>query len=234
MQKLWPAGGKAALPDHIRYLEEHRHHGLDFFIMIQAPSFVHSHVLNLVEKHLHILSDWTGRKLYEWSEYCSTVRSKTAKDQAVKQRYKLPKQSFALYHSSTKHIKPEKTIPKMLFVTFFTFLIFPFLVYFAFDRVTSKAATEEKFLAFETVEDEIKVSHQAEAEPEAIQEIQETVISPELPTLVSSPYDWHRVSACLESQHFGCVCYGTSGERLAIPLETCKTATRYGWPAKPT
>lgn len=51
---------------------------------------------------------------------------------------------------------------------------------------------------------------------------------PELPTLVSPRHDWQRVSVCLESQHSGCVCYGTSGKRLAIPLESCKTATRHG------
>jgi len=234
VQKLWPAGGKAQIPDHIRYLEEHRHHGLDFFIMTQAPSFVHSHVLSLVEKHQHILNDWTGRKLYEWSEYCSTVRSRAAKDQAVKQRYKLPEKSFALYHSSTKHIKPEKTIPKMLFVTFFTVLIFPFLVYSAFDRVTSKGeATSEEILAQDDELNEVSTdsfitSGQSNIEQLKKSEVQIVGASYLDIQLVSRQIDWSIVSSCL-SNETSCICYGISAERLVVPKQSCELAVKHGW-----
>jgi len=51
-----------------------------------------------------------------------------------------------------------------------------------------------------------------------------------LPTVVSSKYDWDRIAACLDSKHFGCVYYGLSAaERLLIPKETCRLASKHGW-----
>jgi hypothetical protein len=42
-------------------------------------------------------------------------------------------------------------------------------------------------------------------------------------------YDRSGVSACLSSKSYGCVCYGQSGHRLAVPADMCESAITYGW-----
>ncbi|SFN01984.1 zona occludens toxin [Nitrosomonas communis] len=98
--KLWPAAGRAKASEDIECLREHRHHGLDIYIVAQTPSYIHADVLGLVQKHLHITPTWKGRRIYEWSEYCSTPRLKTSKENAVESVYKLPTKSFDLYESA--------------------------------------------------------------------------------------------------------------------------------------
>lgn len=109
--KLWPAAGRAKVSEDIEYLRMHRHHGVDFLLVAQSPGLIHAEVLCLVEKHLHITPTWSGRKIYEWPEYCSTPRLKTSKENAVKRPYKLPLKLFELYESASIHTKAIQNHP---------------------------------------------------------------------------------------------------------------------------
>lgn len=88
VQRLWPATGSKTTQD-VQDLSVHRHYGLTFFIITQSPRLISRYVLALVDKHLHIRSTWAGRKIYEWSEYCSNPTAKTNRDLAVTANYKL-------------------------------------------------------------------------------------------------------------------------------------------------
>ncbi len=50
-------------------------------------------------------------------------------------------------------------------------------------------------------------------------------------SLLTTDVEWNTVSACLSSKK-SCSCYGYSGDRLAIPKESCELAAKYGWPQK--
>src|SRR5690349_11685188 len=60
-------------------------------------------------------------------------------------------------------------------------------------------------------------------------------IAPITYTLVSDRVDWSRVSACVSSKK-QCICDGHSVERLVIPDETCRLASKHSFPrsSKPT
>ena len=51
-------------------------------------------------------------------------------------------------------------------------------------------------------------------------------------SLLATDVEWNTVSACLSNKK-SCSCYGYSGDRLAIPKESCELAAKYGWPQKP-
>ncbi|MDH5553269.1 MAG: hypothetical protein OEX82_08050 [Nitrosomonas sp.] len=51
-------------------------------------------------------------------------------------------------------------------------------------------------------------------------------------SLLATDVEWNTVSACLKSKK-SCNCYGYSGNKLAIPKESCERAAKYGWPQKP-
>ena len=227
VQKLWPATGSKTTKD-VSDLSEHRHFGLTFFIITQSPKLISRYVLALVDKHLHIRSTWAGRNMYEWSEYCSNPTAKTNRDLAVKSPYRLPKNAFSLYHSATAHIKPTRRLPAALFILV---IALGFVIYFGYS-VGSKH--------FFKKEPETLLSEQEKTSLSLpIAEIKPVIPVPDpLPVVVKQPLfntqlltdliDWSGVSACLANNE-SCVCYGTAGERLIIPSDTCKLAVQHGW-----
>ena len=67
---------------------------------------------NLVGRHVHLREMGVlGRWWYEWPEAADPGTWKSA---PVKKRYRLNKQSFALYKSASEHIKPIRSIPPAL------------------------------------------------------------------------------------------------------------------------
>ena len=152
VQKLWPALGSKISED-IKELSVHRHYGLTFFLITQAPNLIHRNVLALVDKHLHIRVTWAGRKIYEWPEFTRSPSTESARRNAVVFNYKLPKESFELYHSATQHVKPQKRAP-MAFCVFCVALLISTLIfsYYSVQRVTEKStqsAIEEIPINFE-------------------------------------------------------------------------------------
>ncbi|SFK31451.1 zona occludens toxin [Nitrosomonas aestuarii] len=239
VQRMWPATGSKITED-IKDLSIHRHFGLTFFLITQSPTLIHRNVLALVDRHLHIRPTWAGRKIYEWPEYCRNPAAQSNKNAAITFNYKLPKQSFNLYHSATQHIKPEKRIP-MAFYVFVTFLILTAVfVYFSVDRILSKTDAPKEETPHEFLSDNenteitqenlqtVSVSQENQSIPQ--QQISEQQTTAKiLPTILSEIYDWDRVAACLNSEQLGCVCYGRSAERLMIPKESCQLAAKHGW-----
>ena len=207
----------------------HRHHGIDFFLISQAPNLVNAQVLALVEKHLHIMPHWSGRKLYEWSEYCSTPRSTTSKELAVRRPYKLPVQSFDLYESASIHTKPKKTIPIRLYFSVLALIVAPVLVFMASQRVMarSEAPLEAAIVQAAPVS---TAAVQAPAAPSVPVPAPENKPAMMPVQMLTASIDWKIVSACLQSENNGCICYGKSAERLVVPKESCELAVKHGWP----
>ncbi len=214
VQKLWPAMGSKTTQD-IQDLSVHRHYGLTFFIITQSPRLISRYVLALVDKHLHIRSTWAGRKIYEWSEYCSNPTAKTNRDLAVTSNYTLPKNAFGLYHSATAHIKPTKRLPAALFVLIIAVGVVLFYGY----------GLAAKFMASPAPE---PISEAIEIQPFALPPVSEPA-APKIPEpqpaeikqpifniqLLTDRIDWTRVSACLSNStsyaNFWCMAGEESG-----------------------
>ncbi|PTN12711.1 hypothetical protein [Nitrosomonas aestuarii] len=143
-------------------------------------------------------------------EYCRNPAAQSNKNAAITFDYKLPKQSFNLYHSATQHIKPEKRIP-MAFYVFVTFLIqTAVFVYFSVDRILSKTDIPKE----ETPHDLLSDHENTETTQKNIQTVsvsqvndpipqQQQTATKLLPTILSEIYDWDRVAACLNSEQIG-------------------------------
>ncbi|WP_024302782.1 zonular occludens toxin family protein [Pseudogulbenkiania sp. MAI-1] len=110
-----PRNTSSKVPDYVAAFETHRHTGVDFWLITQKTTLLDANVRALAGKHLHIESNFFGRKLYEWPKAVD-AESKTERDIAAKRKYKLPKQVFDLYKSSSLHIKQKYSIPKPLIV----------------------------------------------------------------------------------------------------------------------
>lgn len=105
------------VPDHVAAFETVRHTGVTFILITQHPNFIDTHIRNLVGQHVHLRDvGLLGRHYYEWPESADPKGFLTA---PIKKRWKLPKESFALYKSASVHIKRNYSMPPAL-----VFLVF--------------------------------------------------------------------------------------------------------------
>lgn len=135
VQRVWRPS-RQAVPEDIAQLETHRHRGLDFFIVTQNPSLVHSNVRALVGRHVHLRDNGVlGRWWYEWPECCPTP-STSYKAAPVKKKYTLSKKAQALYTSASMHIKPIRSIPRALLIFGLCLPLMGLLGYKVYERIT--------------------------------------------------------------------------------------------------
>lgn len=141
VQDIWrPRGPGQKVPDHIAKLETHRHRGIDFFLTTQGPNLVDANVRALVGRHIHLRDvGYLGRYWYEWPECADNCRVGW-KNAPLKKKFKLPKKVFDLYKSSSLHVKPIRSFPKMLVVAVLALALTAFMVYRVFGMITSKVA----------------------------------------------------------------------------------------------
>lgn len=238
VQYLWPASGSREPTEDIKYLTKHRHHGLEIILITQSPQLVHKNVLAVVDKHLHIRKTWAGRQLFEWPEYCATVRAVSSRLSAIKRSYKLPKQAFGLYRSASTHIKQKMSVPIIVYLFPLILIGTGFFFYRSYTNVMAKttqfADITKDETSSNTPQNTTSQTPQIPSNPTA-QSTQTTVqtIRPITYAVVSSQVDWTLVSACIASVK-KCICYGKSSERLVIPAETCRKAVEAGWPGQET
>ncbi|WP_350283524.1 zonular occludens toxin domain-containing protein [Nitrosomonas sp.] len=229
VQYLWPASGSKEPTEDIRYLTKHRHHGLEIVLITQSPQLVHKNVLAVVDKHLHIRKTWAGRQLFEWPEYCATVRAVSSRISAIKKGYKLPKQAYGLYRSASTHIKQKMTVPIIVY-------LFPLILigtgFFFYRSYSSVMAKTQSFS--EVVKEEKSISqHEHQPTTATTATTVATVARPVTLALVSNEVDWSKVGACVSTEK-KCICYGKTAEKLVIPPETCRKAVTSGWPGQET
>lgn len=143
VQRIWrPRGPGAKVPPDIAALETHRHRGLDFYVITQSPRLVDSNVRGLTGRHIHLRDlGMIGRFWYEWPE-CADQCATTWKNAPIKKRYRLPKAVFGQYKSASMHIKPERSVPWMLFVMFAALVTVTFLAYKSYSLIMSKMHPE--------------------------------------------------------------------------------------------
>jgi zona occludens toxin len=171
--------------------------------------------------------NWAGRKIYEWSEYCRSPSTKTSKDTAVTFNYKLPKESFSLYHSATQHVQAKKRAPMTFYIFLVAILLTIVFAYFGIQRVVAKTNPDTEII----LSDEKPIEQPVTVTPQPVKpvELQRNLFDVQL---LTHDIDWSIVSACLASPKLGCVCYGQSGQRLVIPKESCELAVTSGWHRK--
>jgi zona occludens toxin len=222
VQRLWrPAGSGAVVPADIAGLETHRHHGLDFVVICQHPSLLHRNVRALVGRHIHLRATALGNYLYEFPEWCENPQTKSARTSCVRSRYRLPKAGFNLYESASLHVKTDKRKPIQLFIVIAVLLAIPVLGY-QFIRSVYFSGSKKNMPVSSGVTNSLsdKTTADSSQSSKDIQYLNVSSVSPQV--------DWSKISSCVKSAS-RCLCYGDSGERLAVPVSICQNAVEYGW-----
>jgi zona occludens toxin len=147
-----PLSQGAKVPPHVAAMERHRHKGLDFWLITQHPTMLHSNVRRLVGKHLHLRSLWSGGQLLEWPE-AADPNSTSERGRASVQRYAPPKKVFALYKSSSMHVKRSRRLPMAVYLFGAAALAAAVLVYRGYDRVSTAIAGEAPPIVSDRISD---------------------------------------------------------------------------------
>lgn len=232
--ECWPAARVANAHESISHLAKHGHYGIDFLIITQKPHLLHTAVLAQVSVHKHILLKWSGAKMLEWLEYVANPSVKSNRDQAITVPFKVRSEAFSLYHSGQFHTKLKQRKPLQLYFALLIFALMPVLFYYAYSSISSPSngLLPESIAQYVPVQAKpIPALFTPEPLPVPLPPVITAQITPiQFESIVSADYDWSGVSACLSSPKYGCVCYGKTGHRLAVPADMCESAITYGWP----
>ncbi|WP_324042666.1 zonular occludens toxin domain-containing protein [Aeromonas caviae] len=178
VQRIWrPEAAGKQIPNSIAMLETHRHRGLDFTIMTQHPSLLHSNVRRLVGRHIHVRRTPLGVYVYEYPE-CMNSPDTAYKNALTKVRWPHPKRSFGVYKSASIHQKVKFRIPKPLIILVFCILGVSYLGYSIFqdhfgDRSPNVSAAQSQPSPSPSPS---QLSSSAPAKPEADVDIREQFI----------------------------------------------------------
>lgn len=115
VQKPWPkAAVGSKVPPCITALETHRHMGVDLIVLTQHPMLIHSNLVQLVGRHLHIrrMGNMGLAIVYEWDGCSKTLLFKNS---LSKSPLRYSKDAFTLYKSAELHTKTPRKIPSLVF-----------------------------------------------------------------------------------------------------------------------
>lgn len=130
------------MPDHVAFLNTHRHHGFDITLITQHPRLIDTSARALVGKHQHFRRLF-GRQVavcYEWDS-CSDTLGGIAN--AVMSKFSFPKKAFTWYKSAEVHTKQTFRLPKWLFIPVIGVVLGAVAVPFAYSRITSLGSADK-------------------------------------------------------------------------------------------
>ena len=227
-QRYWrPAGPGAKVPDSITELETHRHKGLDFFLITQHPSLIHSNVRRLVARHIHIVSTWQGRKQYEWAE-CKTDPQQ-GRSTAVSRPYKLPKKVYSLYKSAEVHTKQHRRVPLALYVFGGAICLAGYMGYSLYSSMSEKFE-EPTMVGLPSVSGSriMRKSGKAARVEDFKPRVPHVPESAPAFDMVRKVTTFPQAKACVYSRKRGCQCYTQQGTRYLTTDNFCLSFVAQG------
>lgn len=112
-----PRSSMSTPPEHVAWLNTHRHRGFDIWVSTQHPKLIDGSVRALVGRHQHFRRLFGGQRavIYEWDS-CSDSLAGTAS--SVKSYYSYPRQAFKWYKSAEIHTKQKFKLPMWIYIPF--------------------------------------------------------------------------------------------------------------------
>lgn len=239
--------GAKEVPEHVKRLATHRHHGFDVVMICQKvrgqlDAFLHG----LVGQHQHYARVFGSSVVnrFVWDTCQENPNSSTSRKNANMVPAKLDKKYFGLYHSADEHThKANLPWGKIIFVLIALGLLATF-GYLAYDRIGNKDERVSERLSGESpVKSEdgggwslpIKTATGSGAESLTFSES----FTPEVKGLPwSAPayaeqikaQSWPRPAACILRKKSGrCTCYTQQATRLDVSQEFCLTHVHDGF-----
>lgn len=110
-----PRSSASTAPEHVAWLNTHRHHGFDIWLTTQHPKLIDNSVRALVGRHQHFRRLFGGQRsmIYEWDACSDNLAGMKT---AVTTFWSYPKNVFKWYKSAEIHTKQKFKLPKWLLI----------------------------------------------------------------------------------------------------------------------
>jgi zona occludens toxin len=219
-QRIWrPRSASSAVPDGVRAMETHRHHGHDLVLITQHPNLLDSNVRRLVGRHLHVRRVWGWNRalVYEWDQATDPNRISTA----TKRSWAYPKSAFGIYKSASVHTSRGQRPPFLFYAAVLLPLVFVAVAYQAYTSINHKIAPPSSLVgasADATTKEKAQVGYA----PESFKPV-----NPDVP--LSAPAFDHlrqvvsmpRVIGCISTKS-RCQCYTQQGTPAYLSDSHCR------------
>lgn len=112
-QKIFRNRSLGTVPGkHVTELEEHRHKGLDFYMITQHPSLIDPAIRKLTQSHRHMVRIWgmEASTVHKWSGIKENCDKPGGRADSEKSKWVFEKNLYGLYHSADQHTM-KKSVP---------------------------------------------------------------------------------------------------------------------------
>lgn len=117
-QKIFRNRSLGSIPGkHVTELEEHRHKGLDFYMITQHPSLIDPAIRKLTQSHRHMVRIWgmEASTVHKWNGIKENCDKPGGRNDSEKTKWVFNKKLYGLYHSADQHTM-KRTIPARLWL----------------------------------------------------------------------------------------------------------------------
>lgn len=145
-QKVFRARSLGSIPGkHVTELEEHRHKGLDFYMITQHPSLIDPAIRKLTQTHRHMVRIWgmEASTVHKWDAVREQCDKPTARKDSEKTKWAFNKGLYGLYHSADVHTM-KRTIPGRVYFLGALVLLFVALVWYSVSFFSRKTQNPEQ------------------------------------------------------------------------------------------
>ena len=209
-----PRSSASSSPEHVAWLNTHRHHGFDIWLTTQHPKLIDGTVRALVGKHQHYRRMFGGARavVYEW-DACSD--SLSGLKTAVTSYYSYPKSVFKFYKSAEIHTKQSFKLPLWLAIPVIGLIMGAYFIPkagFTLSRAMSgKGLHEDSTSPLSSVTSPVS----------PVRPVAALAATGTAGGSADHVPDTALISACLVSVSGRCQCYNHNGIHISLSQEDC-------------
>lgn len=126
-------------PKHVTELEEHRHRGMDFYIITQHPSLIDPALRRLVQTHKHLIRVMGMERsvVHKWNVCVDNPDRPASRKDSEKTQWAFDKSLYGVYKSAEVHTV-RRSIPKAVWMLLSVPLILAACGYFVYALTVGK------------------------------------------------------------------------------------------------
>jgi zona occludens toxin len=139
-QKIFRSRSISSTPPlHVTALEEHRHAGIDMFLLTQHPALIDPAVRRLTQTHKHLIRIFgmEASTIHRWNGCKDTPEKDASRVDSEKTRWAFDKSLYGCYHSADQHTM-KRHIPTRLKLLLALPLVLGVCVWFVYKTVAKR------------------------------------------------------------------------------------------------
>jgi zona occludens toxin len=238
--KVFPMRVKDKVPDFVQKLAEHRHLGIDFVLIAQAPQLLDVFVRRLIGQHFHVERPYgmSRVRILHWQKCVTEVDNYHERQLAATKNWQHDKKVFSQYKSAELHTHKAK-IPLKLVLTLVGALGMVTASYAFYERWSTRPDSEPEYVeSFTGGPDYINplyepLEGQSEPEPDYLEaripRVADVPSSAPVYDELTKPKSYPKLYCVINETKGLCQCYTQQVTRVSTSQEFCIDVAHLGF-----